>query len=93
MHSTLFTTTLFFALAILHVAADFTVYTPVFTQVSDFFKVLLPRPLISLLGPQCQPATLNWDNTNGPYDVIIVPASDTCGDELYVAPTLPPVAT
>jgi len=62
MHSTLFTTTLFFALAILHVAADFTVYTPVLTQ--------------------CQPATLNWDNTNGPYDVIIVPASDTCGDEL-----------
>jgi len=62
MYSTLFATTLFFALAALRVAADFTVYTPEFTQ--------------------CQTATLNWDSTVGPYDVIIVPASDTCGDEL-----------
>jgi hypothetical protein len=62
MYSTLFTTTLFFALAALRVAAEFTVYTPELTQ--------------------CQPATLNWDNTNGHYDVIIVPANDPCGDEL-----------
>jgi hypothetical protein len=62
MYSTLFATTLFFALAALRVAADFTVYTPQLTQ--------------------CQPATLSWDNTSGPYNVIIVPAEDTCGDEL-----------
>jgi hypothetical protein len=61
MYSTLFTTTLFFALATLGVRADFTVYTPALTQ--------------------CQPATLTWDQATGPYDVIVVPASDPCGDE------------
>lgn len=60
MYSTLFTTTLVFALAALGVRADFTVYTPQLTQ--------------------CQPATLTWDPASGPYDVIIVPASDPCGD-------------
>lgn len=63
MYSTLFTTTLFFALAALGVRADFTVYTPTLTQ--------------------CQPATLTWDQATGPYDVIVVPASDPCGD--YIA--------
>jgi len=62
MHSTLFAITLVFALAVLRVRADFTVYTPVLTQ--------------------CQPATLNWDQAAGPYDVIIVPTSDPCGDAL-----------
>jgi len=62
MYSTLFTTTLLFALAVVRVRADFTVYTPVLTQ--------------------CQPATLTWDQTSGPYDVIIVPASNPCGDAL-----------
>lgn len=42
MYPTLFTTTLFFALAALHVAADFTVYTPAFTQVSKFSNGVLP---------------------------------------------------
>lgn len=36
MYSTLFTTTLFFALAALRVAAEFTVYTPELIQVSNF---------------------------------------------------------
>jgi len=62
MYSTLFTTTLFFAIAVLRVTADFTVYTPQLTQ--------------------CQPATLTWDPTSGPYNVVIVPADDPCGDEL-----------
>lgn len=31
---------------------------------------------------QCKPATLNWDPASGPYDVIIVPSSDPCGDAL-----------
>ena len=37
MHSTLFAITLFFALAVLHVRADFTTYTPVLTQVSGLY--------------------------------------------------------
>ncbi|KAF9787503.1 hypothetical protein BJ322DRAFT_728823 [Thelephora terrestris] len=62
MYSTLFTTTLIFALAVLRVRADFTVYTPVLTQ--------------------CQPATLTWDSTTGPYDILIVSSADPCGDAL-----------
>lgn len=62
MFSTLFTTTVVFALAVVGVRADFTVYTPTLTQ--------------------CQPATLTWDPATGPYDVIVVPASDPCGDAL-----------
>jgi len=62
MYSTLYTITLVFALAVLRVRADFTVYSPQLTQ--------------------CQPATLGWDQAAGPYDVIIVPASDPCGDAI-----------
>jgi len=61
MYSTLFTITLFFALA-LRVRADLTVYTPVFTQ--------------------CQPATLTWDATSGPYDVLVLDSNNLCGDPL-----------
>ncbi|EPT01433.1 hypothetical protein FOMPIDRAFT_1023310 [Fomitopsis schrenkii] len=32
---------------------------------------------------QCQPATLTWTDTGaGPYNVIIVPSDDVCGEEL-----------
>jgi len=31
---------------------------------------------------QCQPATLSWAQTDGPYNVIIVPSDKPCGDPL-----------
>jgi len=31
---------------------------------------------------QCQPATLSWSSTTGPYNVIIAPSSDPCGEPL-----------
>lgn len=31
---------------------------------------------------QCQPATLTWDQATGPYDVIVLPASDPCGEAI-----------
>jgi len=62
MYSTLFTTTLVFALAALRVRADFDVDTVELTQ--------------------CKPATLSWANTDGPYNVIIVPSDKPCGDAL-----------
>jgi len=31
---------------------------------------------------QCKPVTLNWAKTDGPYNVIIVPSSEPCGDFL-----------
>jgi len=62
MYSTLFTTTLVFALAALRVRADFKVTTVELTQ--------------------CKPANLTWAQTDGPYNVIIVPSSNPCGDPL-----------
>lgn len=62
MYSTLFTTTLFFALAALGVRAEFNV------------------PTIELT--QCQPATLSWANTSGPYNVIIVASDKPCDDPI-----------
>jgi hypothetical protein len=62
MFSTLFTTTLLFALFALRARADFFVATTGLTQ--------------------CKPATLTWDKTNGPYNVIIVLASNPCGDAI-----------
>jgi len=31
---------------------------------------------------QCQPATISWEATKGPYNLIVVKASDPCGDAL-----------
>lgn len=84
MYSTLFTITLFFALA-LRVRADLTVYTPVFTQVGDPSN-FLPHSCSPLLVLQCQPATLSWDATSGPYDVLVLDSNNLCGDPLYVTP-------
>ncbi|KAH9940956.1 hypothetical protein B0H21DRAFT_780267 [Amylocystis lapponica] len=29
---------------------------------------------------QCQPVNITWDQTQGPYNLIVVPADDPCGD-------------
>jgi hypothetical protein len=39
-------------------------------------------------GSQCQPATLTWDQTTGPYDVVVVASAQPCGDPLCVTPVL-----
>jgi hypothetical protein len=32
---------------------------------------------------ECQPATISWKGSQGPYDVYLVDADDPCGDVLY----------
>ncbi|KZT29747.1 hypothetical protein NEOLEDRAFT_1106320 [Neolentinus lepideus HHB14362 ss-1] len=63
MLATLFSSTLFFALAIRSASADFSIDTPQLTQCGD--------------------AHVTWENTGaGPYNLIVVPASDPCSDVL-----------
>lgn len=38
----------------------------------------VPTPQIN----QCQDVTLTWDNTEGPYDVLIVPADNVCEGDI-----------
>ncbi|EIW84330.1 hypothetical protein CONPUDRAFT_135816 [Coniophora puteana RWD-64-598 SS2] len=60
MFATLFQVTLFCAIALQGVLADFTIDTPQFTQ--------------------CEAANITWTQSQGPYDLIITPAEDPCGD-------------
>jgi len=62
MFATLFQVTLFCVVALQGVLADFTIYTPQFTQ--------------------CEPANITWTQSQGPYDLIITPAEDPCGDAI-----------
>jgi len=91
MYSTLFATTLIFALAALRVRADFEVPTIELTQVSDSPKdPPFPLSVAHFVSPglQCKPANLTWANTQGPYDIIMVRSDNPCGDALYVTPML-----
>jgi len=62
MFTTLFSVTLFVALAIQGAFADFTIDTPSFVQCAD--------------------AQITWTESLAPYNLIIVPADDVCGDAL-----------
>ncbi|KAG1856458.1 hypothetical protein F4604DRAFT_1798523 [Suillus subluteus] len=63
MFATLFSVTLFVALAIQGVfAADLTIDTPSLTQ--------------------CGSVQINWTASSPPYDLLVVPADDLCGEAL-----------
>ncbi|OJA13450.1 hypothetical protein AZE42_02290 [Rhizopogon vesiculosus] len=62
MFATLFSATLFVALAIQGTLADFTIDTPTFVQCTD--------------------AQITWTQSIAPYNLLIVPADDVCGDAL-----------
>ncbi|KAH7928073.1 hypothetical protein BV22DRAFT_1126838 [Leucogyrophana mollusca] len=61
MFATLFSVTLFVALAIQGVLADFEIDTPQFVQAY---------------------ANITWTQANAPYNLLIVPGNDVCGDAL-----------
>ncbi|KAH7912800.1 hypothetical protein BJ138DRAFT_1003640 [Hygrophoropsis aurantiaca] len=62
MFATLFSVTLFVALAVQGVLADFEIYTPTLTQ--------------------CQQTQISWTQATAPYNLVIVPGDDVCGDAL-----------
>ncbi|OAX37294.1 hypothetical protein K503DRAFT_857447 [Rhizopogon vinicolor AM-OR11-026] len=62
MFTTLFSATLFVALAVQGAFADFTIDTPSFVQCTD--------------------AQITWTQSVAPYNLLIVPADDVCGDAL-----------
>jgi len=60
-------------------------YSTLFTITLFFALVLRVRADLTVYTPvftQCQPATLSWDATTGPYDVLILDSNDLCGDPL-----------
>ncbi|KAG2338095.1 hypothetical protein BDR05DRAFT_837466, partial [Suillus weaverae] len=62
MFATLFSVTLFVALAIQGVFADFTIDTP--------------SPI------QCTGVQITWSASSPPYNLLVVPADDPCGEAL-----------
>lgn len=67
------------------VRAGFSIQTPNFTQVTPTLtgRILTNGPPVLTFGngngPQCAPVNLSWDNTTGPYDILIANQSNQCG--------------
>lgn len=83
MFATLLTVALFAAPALQGVVAEFSVATPAITQVDTVSQTTIFRSNI-LLCSQCSPVQITWAKTTGPYNLIVVPAADPCGDVLSV---------
>jgi hypothetical protein len=66
------------------VRAGFSIQTPNFTQVTPTLtgRILTNGPPVLTLEwrwLQCAPVNLSWDNTTGPYDILIANQSNQCG--------------
>lgn len=80
MFSTLFTIALFATVAIGQGSPALSINTPSLTQVGNSVPYHDRADLHTGIPPQCQDAQISWDTTERPYNLIVVLATDPCGN-------------
>jgi len=57
-------------------------YTTIFTVALLFAPALADFAISTPTLVQCQEAKITWEKADGPYNLIVVPAADPCGDAI-----------